>query len=91
MVSRKDLSSWVKQFILQITNEWDWSVDFSIDIPEKNQTCYQIFLSLNRLHLSVVVLFDKQKAEEGDVADLREKINRGLILLKELADERVVV
>ncbi|MFW9935882.1 MAG: hypothetical protein ACFFDU_10340 [Candidatus Thorarchaeota archaeon] len=91
MVSKTELSSWVKQFILQITKEWDWPVTYSIDIPDEHQTSYQIFLSLNKLHLSVVVLFDKQKAEEGDVAELREKINRGLILLKELADERIVI
>lgn len=91
MVSRRKLSSWVKQFILQITKEWDWPVTFSFDTPEEHQTCYRIFLSLNRLQLSVVVLFDKHKAEEGDIAELRDKINRGLILLKELAEERVVV
>lgn len=91
MVSKAELSSWVQQFISQITNEWDLPVTFSIEKPEENQICYQIFLFLNKLHLSVVVLFDKQKAEEGDIAELREKINRGLILLKELADERIVI
>ncbi|MFX1565083.1 MAG: hypothetical protein ACFFCH_03750 [Promethearchaeota archaeon] len=91
MVSKNELTKWVKQFISQITNEWDWPVTFSIDNPEENQTCYRIFLFLNRLKLSVVVLFDKQKVEDGDIAELREKVNRGLILLKELAEERIVV
>lgn len=90
MISKTELSSWVKQFILQITKEWDWPVTYSIDFPEERQTSYQIFLSLNKLQLSVVVLFDKQEAEEGDVAELREKINLGLIRLKELAEQRVV-
>jgi hypothetical protein len=37
-----------------------------------------------------VVLFDKKEAEEGDVAELKEKINMGLVRLKELAEQRVV-
>lgn len=90
MISKKELSSWVKQFILQITKEWDWSVTYSIDFPEEHQTSYQIFLSLNKLQLSVVVLFDKQEADERDVAELKEKINLGLVRLKELAEQRVV-
>ena len=79
-----------RQFIQQITKEWDWSVTYSIDIPEEHQTSYQIFLSLNKLQLSVVVLFDKKEAEEGDVAELKAKVNLGLVRLKELAEERVV-
>ena len=90
MVSKRELSSWVKQFIQQITKEWDWPVTYSIDIPEEHQTSYQIFLSLNKLQLSVVVLFDKQEAEEGDVAELKEKVNLGMVRLKELAEQRVV-
>ena len=90
MISKTELSSWVKQFILQITKEWDWPVTFSIDMPEEHQTSYQIFLSLNKLQLSVVVLFDKQEADEHDVAELKEKIKLGLIRLQELAEQRVV-
>lgn len=91
MVTKNELSSWVKQFILQITKEWDWPVTYSIDFPEDYQTSYQIFLSLNKLQLSVVVLFDKQEAEGGDVAELKEKIKLGLVRLKELAEQRVVI
>jgi hypothetical protein len=90
LVSKSELSSWVKKFILQTTKEWDWPVTYSIDSPEGLQTSYQIFLSLNKLRLSVVVLFDKQEAEEGDVAELKEKIDLGLVRLKELAEQRVV-
>ncbi len=91
MVTKNELSSWVKQFILQITKEWDWPVTYSIDFPEDYQTSYQIFLSLKKLQLSVVVLFDKKEAEEGDVAELKEKIKLGLVRLKELAEQRVVI
>jgi hypothetical protein len=91
MVSKSELSSWVKKFILQTTNEWDWPVTYSIDFPEEYQTSYQIFLSLNKLQLSVVVLFDKQEVEESDVAALKEKIDLGLVRLKELAEQRVVI
>ena len=90
MTSKKELSSWIKQFIRQITKEWDWPVAYSIDFPEEHQTSYQIFLSLNKLQLSVVILFDKQDVDEGDVANLREKVNLGLLRLKELAEQRVV-
>lgn len=90
MVSKKELSSWVKQFILQITKEWDWPVSYSIDFPEEYQMSYQIFLSLKKLQLSVVVLFDKQEVDERDVAELKEKINLGLVRLKELAEQRIV-
>ncbi|MFW9986919.1 MAG: hypothetical protein ACFFDJ_10195, partial [Candidatus Odinarchaeota archaeon] len=71
--------------------EWDWSVTYSIDFPEDYQTSYQIFLSLKKLQLSVVVLFDKKEVEEGDVAELKEKIKLGLVRLKELAEQRVVI
>ncbi|MFX1539154.1 MAG: hypothetical protein ACFFBX_00035 [Promethearchaeota archaeon] len=91
MVTKNELSSWVKQFILQITKEWDWPVTYSIDFPEDYQTSYQIFLSLKKLQLSVVVLFDKKEVEEGDVAELKEKIKLGLVRLKELAEQRVVI
>ncbi len=91
MVTKNELSSWVKQFILKITKEWDWYVTYSIDFPEDYQTSYQIFLSLKKLQLSVVVLFDKKEVEEGDVAELKEKIKLGLVRLKELAEQRVVI
>ena len=90
MTQKKELSSWVEQFIKQTTKEWDWPVTYSIDVPEEYQMSYQIFLSLKKLQLSVVVLFDKKEAEERDVAELKDKINLGLVRLKELAEQRVV-
>ncbi|MFX0079097.1 MAG: hypothetical protein ACFE8O_07645 [Candidatus Hermodarchaeota archaeon] len=87
---KNEISSWVKQFIKQATKEWDWPLTYSIDVPEEYQTSYQIFLNLKKLQLSVVVLFDKQEAEERDVAELKGKINLGLVRLKELAEQRVV-
>ncbi|MDO8123154.1 MAG: hypothetical protein Q6364_02095 [Candidatus Hermodarchaeota archaeon] len=90
MTLENELSFWIKQFIKQTTKEWDWPVTYSIDIPEQHQMSYQIFLSLRKLQLSVVVLFDKKEAEEKDVAELKDKINLGLVRLKELAEQRVV-
>jgi hypothetical protein len=84
------LATWVQQFIKQTTKEWDWPVTFSIDTPEEYQTSYQIFLTLKKLQLSVVVLFDKTTAEMSDVAELKDKINLALIRLKELAEQRVI-
>ncbi|MFX1299615.1 MAG: hypothetical protein ACFFAL_03165 [Promethearchaeota archaeon] len=90
MIQKNELSSWVEQFIQQTTKEWDWPVTYSIDVPEEFQSSYQIFLSLKKLQLSVVVLFDRKEAEERDVAELKDKINLGLVRLKELAEQRVV-
>jgi hypothetical protein len=90
MTSKNELSSWTKQFIVQITKEWDWPVTYSIDVPEEFQTSYQIFLTLKKLQLSVVILFDRQEVEEGDIAELKDKINLGLVRLRELAEQRVV-
>lgn len=90
MALKKELYSWTKQFIEQTTKHWDWPVTYSIDFPEEYQTSYQIFLTLKKLQLSVVILFDKKEAEERDVADLKDKINLGLVRLKELAEQRVV-
>ncbi len=90
MTLKKELFSWVKQFIEQTTKEWDWPVTYSIDVPEEYQMSYQIFLTLKKLQLSVVILFDKQKAEEKDVAELKDKINLGLVRLKELAEQRII-
>ncbi|MFW9831394.1 MAG: hypothetical protein ACFFD8_06430 [Candidatus Thorarchaeota archaeon] len=87
---RNELATWVNQFIDQITKEWDWPVTFSIDAPEKYQKSYQIFLSLKKLQLSVVVLFDVETTKERDFAELKDKINSGLIRLKELAEQRVI-
>ena len=84
------IAPWVEQFINKITREWDWPVTYSIDEPEEYQTSYQIFLTLKKLQLSVVVLFDKKTAEVSDVAELKEKINLALIRLKELAEQRVI-
>ncbi len=90
MTQKNELSSWVEQFIQQTTKEWDWPVTYSIDVPEEFQTSYQIFLSLKKLQLSVVVLFDRKEAEEKDFAELKDKINLGLVRLKELAEQRIV-
>jgi len=90
MIQKNELSSWVEQFIQQTTKEWDWPVTFSIDVPGEFQLSYQIFLSLKKLQLSVVVLFDRKEVEERDVAELKDKINLGLVRLKELAEQRVV-
>ena len=90
MIQKNELSSWVEQFIQQTAKEWDWPVTYSIDVPEEFQSSYQIFLSLKKLQLSVVVLFDRKEAEERDVAELKDKINLGLVRLKELAEQRVV-
>ncbi len=86
----KELSSWAKKIVDQITKDWDWQVSFLIDPPEDYQTSYQIFLTLKKLHLTIVILFDKQIAERKDFADLRDKINLGLVRLKELAEQRVI-
>jgi hypothetical protein len=85
-----ELATWVEKFIKQVTKEWDWPVTFSIDKPEEYQTSYQIFLTLKKLQLSVVVLFDRKEAEESDVAELKDKINLALIRLKDLAEQRVI-
>jgi hypothetical protein len=90
MSQKIKLSEWVKQFIEQITREWDWKVHYSIDEPEQHQSSYQIFLNLKKLQLSVVILFDKQAIEVFDAAALKEKINLGLMRLKELAEELVI-
>lgn len=81
---------WIEQFITQITKEWDWPVTYSIDEPEEYQTSYQIFLTMKKIQLTVVVLFDKETAEESDVAELKDKLNLALIRLKELAEQRVI-
>jgi hypothetical protein len=65
-------------------------VAISIDAPEEYQTSYQIFLTLKNLYLSVVILFDIQIVEKKDFSDLREKIQQGLVKLRELANERIV-
>jgi hypothetical protein len=82
---------WVKKFVKQTTKEWDWPVSFSIDKPEEYQSSFQIFLTLRKLQLSVVILFDKIDVEESDAAELKNKIDLGLIRLKELAEQRVII
>lgn len=84
-----ELSAWVAKTVAEKTNEWDWKVSISVEPPEEHQTNYQIFLTMEKLALKIVLLLDEKFVKAYDLLTIEEKIDGAFKKLQGLAEERV--
>jgi hypothetical protein len=90
MASKDTLLSWVKEFTKEIAGEWDWPVTITVDKPEKHQASFQVFFTLKKLSLTVVLLLDVTCVETKNLSHIKGKVEVTLSRLKELAEQRIM-
>lgn len=90
MASKETLNSWVKEFTKVIAGEWDWPVTITVDKPETHQASYQVFFSLKKLSLTVVLLLDVECVETKNRTKIKGKVELVLARLRELAEQRIM-